>query len=218
MLSTPQAPSERATSRWAVWRSLLRPTLRVARLELVAVTLLLGAVPLAVTLLLGGADLTKSLIILCVVGGAATGWIADDPIAELVAPCPVNTPRRLAYRAVVACMLASVGGAVVAGGAAVASSDALRLGDRVPEAAAAATIALAGGLLIRRRGDPLAGASGVGIGIIGPLFISALAFRWSSVFPSFTPSPAHDRWWLVAVCAALFAVRAARDPATRSRS
>lgn len=218
MLSTPQAPSEPATSRWTVWRSLLRPTLRVARLELVAITLLLGAMPLAVTLILGGADLTNSLIILCIVGGAATGWIADDPIAELVAPCPVNTPRRLAYRAVVACMLASVGGAVVAGGAAVASSHPLQLGDRVPEAAAAATIALAGGLLIRRRGDPLAGASGVGIGILGPLFISALAFRWSSVLPSFTPSPAHDRWWLVALCAALFAVRAARDPATRSRS
>lgn len=203
---------------WAVRRALLRPTLRVARLGLIAGTLLLGAVPLVVTWILGGDDVTMPLVILGLVSGAATGWIADDPIAELATPCPVNTPRRIAYRTVLACTLACIGGAVVAGGAAIASSETLEWRDRVPEAAAAASIALASGLIIRRRGDPLAGASGVAAGVLGPLVIAALAFRWSSVLPSFSASPVHDRWWLVAGGAALLATCASRDPATRWRS
>lgn len=218
MLSTPQAPSVRATSRWAVWRSLLRPTLRVARLGLIAATLLLGAVPLVVTLAVGGTDLVTPLIILGVVSGAATGWIADDPIAELVAPCPVNAPRRIAYRAVLALTSASFGGAIMAGAAAIASSETLQLRDRVPEAAAATGIALATGLLIRRRGEPLAGATGVGVGVLGPVFIAAMAYRWSSALPSFAVSPVHERWWLIAACAALTAAYASRDPATRPRA
>ena len=218
MLTTPQAASARPASRWAVRRALIRPTLRVARLGLIAGTVLLGAVPLVVTLIRGGADVATPLIILGVVSGAATGWMADDPIAELATPCPLNTPRRLAYRAVVACTLAFFGGAVIAAGAAIASSETLEWRDRVPEAATAAAMALAGGLVIRRRGEPLAGASGVAVGVLGPLFIAALAFRWSSVLPSFSVSPVHDRWWLVVGCAALAATYASRDPATRWRS
>jgi hypothetical protein len=208
-----QPASDRATARFAVWRSLLWPTLRVSRLGPVCATVLLGSVPLFVTLIRDGADLATPVIMLGIACGAATGWISDDPIVELAAPCPVNAPRRVAYRIAVAGIVASIGGAAVVSVAAIAASATPHVGDRVPVSAAAAAIALACGLFVRRGGDPLAGASGVAAGVLGPLLVAALAYRWPGEIPSFSGSPIHDRWWLIAGCAALVAAHASRDPA-----
>ncbi len=196
-------------------RSMFWPTLRVAHPVPIAVTVVLGSIPLAVTIVRNGDDLVTPLVVFGIVAGAAIGWIADDPIAELAAPCPVNAPRRISYRAALAgCTVVIVGALAVA----VATVDGARASDwndRIPELAAAAAIALAAGLLISRRGDPLAGATGVAVGALLPPIVAALAFRWPAAFPSFQASPSHARWWLVAVAAGTAAVHQSLDVARR---
>jgi len=189
------------------------PTLRVARPGLVAVTALLGSLPLFVTIIRNGSDLVTPLIVLGVVSGAAIGWIADDPIAEVVAPCPVNTPRRIAFRVALASGTVAI---ITAGAIAIAAVDGAGTAewrDRAPEAVAAAAIALAAGLWIGRRGDPAAGASGVAVGTLIPPLVAAVAFRWPATLPSFAAAPAHDRWWAIAIAAGVGACRASCDPA-----
>ena len=211
--TAPTSASRRLVGRSTVWRSMLRPTLRVSRLGLVAATVLLGCLPLFVTIVRNGSDLVTPLTVLGLVSGASIGWIADDPIAELAAPCPVNTPRRIACRAALA------GGTVAfltAGAVVIAVVDGAGVAewrDRVPEVAAAAAIALAVGLSIGRRGEPLGGASGVTAGVLVPPFVAAFAFRWPSMIPSFAAAPTHARWWALAAVAGFVACRAARDPA-----
>jgi hypothetical protein len=85
----------------------------------------------------------------------------------------------------------------------------------MPEASAAAALALAVGFLAARRGERTAGPLGVTAGVLGPAVVAGLAFRWPNVFPAFMASPAHDRWWIVAAVVAIAAARAGRDPGRR---
>ncbi|MCZ7537101.1 MAG: hypothetical protein M5T61_15170 [Acidimicrobiia bacterium] len=67
-------------------RALFWPTVRVARLDRVAGTVLLGSIPLLMTVIRNGSDLVLPSIVLGVATGASAGWIADDPTADLLTP------------------------------------------------------------------------------------------------------------------------------------
>jgi hypothetical protein len=197
-------------------RSLLiaaRPTARVSHLGSAALTVTLGTVPTAVALL-RGESVSVPVIVAALTAGAALGWAAEDPAAELFAPLPIAPPVRTSLRAVtvavaatgVSLLLALV---LVLFGPGLPSD----LGARPLEAITAALAALALGLALDRRGDRAAGAAGVAAGLGLPLLVAALAYRWPGVLPSFAVGPVHDRWWVIAAILVLVLVRTGHDPA-----
>ena len=202
------------SSRRRVARALFWPTVRVARLDRVAGTVLLGSIPLLVTVLRDGTDLTVPTTILGIVTGASIGWIADDPTADLLTPCPVNTPRRLAARVLLASVTACTVACAVIVVAALVGLPTPTWTERVPELLFSATVALSVGFSVMRRGDPLGGVTGVTAGALLPVFIAALAFRWPDTVPSYGPGPSHNRWWLLMMIGALVAAHSGSDPAT----
>ncbi len=214
---TSAVADHRPDRRLDVARSLFWPTVRVARLDRVAGTVLLGSIPLLVTVVRNGADLSVPSVILGVVTGASLGWIADDPTVDVLTPCPVNTPRRLACRALLAVFTAlAVAGAVLAF-AAVAGSSTPGWTERVAELFFAAMVALAAGFTVMRRGDPLGGVTGVTVGALLPVLVAALAFRWPETIPSFGSGPSHSRWWVLVLIGALVAAHSGSEPASPSK-
>ncbi len=208
---------DRSDRRLGVARSLFWPTVRVARLDRVAGTVLLGSIPLVVTAIRHGSDLSVPSVVLGVVTGASMGWIADDPTVDVLTPCPVNTPRRLACRVLLAVVTAfAVAGAVMAVAAA-AGSPTPSWTERVPELSFAAMVALAAGFTVMRRGDPLGGVTGVTVGALLPALVAALAFRWPETIPSFGSGPSHSRWWVLVLIGALVAAHSGSDPASPSK-
>jgi hypothetical protein len=192
-----------------------RPTARVAHLGAAGLTVALGAVPAVVVMATGGTSVATALIVASLAAGAALGWAGEDPAAEVLAPLPVaasvRASLRVAFAAAVAvglsCLLALavwMGPGLPAG-----------VGDRLPEAATAAAAALALAFVLARRGERGSGAAGVAGGLVLPAFVSAMAFRWPRVLPSFDAGPIHDRWWLAVLAGALVVARAGRDPARR---
>jgi hypothetical protein len=196
------------------WIGAVVPTARVAHPGLVVATVVLAAVPALVTLGLGGDRYFEPMVLLGLVSGAALGWAADDPSAELLASAPVAAPLRRAIRAAAAALLAGLSAALVTGAVAVGPGLPPTAADRIPEGLAAAAIALAAGHLAGRRGDRAAGAAAVTAGILASTFVAMLAMRLTAL-PSFMSGPNHDRWWLVAVAAGAVALHAGRDPGRR---
>lgn len=211
---TPSTDAPTGGRRSDVARSLIWPTIRVARLDRIASTVALGSIPMLVMVARNGTDLAVPTIVLGIVTGASIGWVADDPTADLLTPCPVNTPRRIASRVllavVAACTIATIVMLVAAGFGSLMTS----WTERIPEALVASSVALGAGLSVLRRGDPLGGATGVTAGVAVPVVIAALAFRWPDTIPSFGSGPAHTRWWILAAIGALVAVHRGSDPAT----
>ncbi|MGK2949043.1 MAG: hypothetical protein ACSLFP_10740 [Acidimicrobiales bacterium] len=207
--ATPTGPRSRAVG------GAVLPTARGFHLGAAAATVAAGGIPVVVSVARGDTDLTAPLVIAGVVAGAALGWAADDPAADLLGAMPLSTPIRSALRVALVACVAVIGAAIVALVVAVGPGLPHDLGDRVPEASAAAALALAVGFLAARRGERAPGPIGVTAGVLGPPVIAALAFRWPEVFPGFMLGPVHHRWWFVVALSAAVAVRAGRDPGRR---
>jgi hypothetical protein len=193
----------------------LRPTARVSHLGRTGTTVTLGTLPAVYAALRGGTIASLPLVIACLVAGAALGWATDDPAAELLASMPVSTATRSALRVAFATVTAAAAIGLMLLAVVVGPGVPSHQADRLPEAAAAAAIALAFGLVGARRGEQLAGPAGVTAGIVGTAFVAALAFRWPTLLPALETGPTHTRWWLIAAAAAILALHAGRDPGRR---
>jgi hypothetical protein len=187
------------------------PTVRVAKPGLIAVTVALAAVPTLVTLALDGTSYLAPSILAGVVTGAALGWAADDPAAELLGTLPTGSPVRALIRAATALVVGATGLTLLIVLVALGPGLPADVGDRLPEAVAAGTVALAVGMVAARRGERGAGAGAVTAGVIATPFVAAMSVKITAL-PSFTSGPHHDRWWLLALAAAAVAVFAGRDP------
>ena len=207
-------PTTGGRSPWVNRPALLGPTARLAHPGLVLLTVGLSAVPAILTLALGGDGLFAPLVLAGVVSGAALGWAVDDPAAELLASTPAGTPVRTAVRVGAAGLVAVAGFAAVLAAVAIGPGLPPLVGDRWPEAAAAAATALAVGLLAARRGERAAGAGAVTAGVLGTVSVAGLSFKLREL-PSFLAGPHHARWWLVVLVALAVALHAGRDPARR---
>jgi hypothetical protein len=212
--TSPPATRPRATRRRVVLAA-LAPTARVANLGSAGLTVALGAIPVVVTVTRGDAVVSAPLIIVCVVGGAALGWGVEDPVADLFAPLPLSSPVRATVRLLFVALVATIGVALALVVVALGARLPVDVLDRVPEAAAAAALAVAVGFVAVRRGERAAGPAGVTAGVLGAAFVAALAYRWPTVFPMFAVGPTHDRWWLLAIAGFAVAIRAGRDPSRR---
>jgi hypothetical protein len=196
-------------------RAAARPTARASNLGLAAATVLLGAVPVTVAIAAGATSLTVPIIVLALSAGASVGWGGEDPSAEVLAPLPIPSTVRAAMRALFLVVVAGGGFGVVALGIALGPGLPADLRDRLPEASTAGAAALALALVLNRRGERGSGAAGVTAGLLVPLCIAALAFRWPTLLPAFMPGPVHHRWWAVAAVLAVVVARVGRDPGRR---
>ncbi len=213
MLTAP-APADEAMpthDRVRSIRSLLLVSARTAGLARTAAIVAAGATPVVVTVARDRQDLSGSLVVLAIVAGAAIGGVADDPAAEVLAPCPipatVRTVARLAVTVIV--VIAGVAATLLVCGA----GPGLPSGwvDTLPEFAVSSSAALAVGLAARRRGEPFGAIAGISAGLALPLTLAALGFRWPTVLPTFVPGPTHVRWWLIVGVAGAIACHAGRD-------
>lgn len=217
MLTTVRSAVSHRGSPQRALADLLWASGRHLRLSRVGLTVAVGGVPLAVHVATDGPPSRLPVAMLAVAAGAAVGWAVDDPAAELFGACPTGSPRRTQLRVLLAAATAAVAFFVVAGTAATLDDAALIEGARLPEGVAAAAAALAAGLLVWRRGEPLGGATAVCAGFIAPFVITALSVRWPAAPPTLAAATPHDQWWLVAAAAAAIAVHAGRDPGRTSR-
>jgi hypothetical protein len=216
VLTRPAQPAVGRHSRAAALVACVRPTVGVTPTVAAAVTVVLACAPAAVALAAGASDVEVAVVLAFVLGGAVLGWATDDPAADVLAAMPVPAPVRAAVRGVAVMALAAVGLAVVTVWVVAGNRSTLaEVTDRLPEAAAAGTVALAMGLFAARRGDRAAGATGVVAGVLVPVTVAALAVRWPGALPAFGSGPAHVRWWLVVALAGVVAARAGRDPGRR---
>ena len=196
-------------------RASFQPTARLARPWLVVATIGLGSLPLVVAIVRSGTDLTMAAVLLGLSAGAALGWTVEDPAAELLAPLPIGAPFRLGLRLAVgggiACLLVAVMVSTLAVGPTLPGGAA----DRLPEALAAGSVAVAAGLFAARRGHRSVGAGAVTSGLLTVGLVAALATRWPSHLPAFTPGDVHQRWWWLATAGVVIGARLARDPGRR---
>jgi len=190
------------------------PTVRLAHPGLVSLTVGLAAIPALVTLLWRGEGLFAPLVLAGLVSGAALGWAVDDPAAELLASTPAGTPLRTGIRVGAVALVAAAGFGGLLAAVAIGPGLPPQVGDRWPEAAAAAATALVVGLIAARRGERAAGAAAVMAGVLGPAMVAGLSFKLRQL-PSFLAGPHHDRWWLLALAGLVVALHAGRDPARR---
>lgn len=177
---------------------------------------LLAGVPAVATAAFGGTDLAGSVVALGLVAGALAGFAVDDPAAAVLEASP--TPlvvRRLHHLIALLVFVAVVVVAVVALVAVVHEGPPISLLARTREGLAAAGLAAAAAAwLARRTGERRPGSVGVIAGLLGPLFVSALAFRVKGLPAVSIPQDA-SRWWWVAVVGWMTALWWSRDPARR---
>lgn len=191
------------------------PTARVAHLGAVLVTVALAGLPALVTIARGGTATGTGIVLLSLGTGAALAWAVDDPAEDLLASMPVSARFRAGTRilaaAVVAGLVCGFFLAIVGSGPGVPAA----LGDRLPEGAAAAAVAVAASFAAARRGERSVGVVGVVAGVLVPSVVAGLATRWPTWFPTFDGDGVHARWWLLVAAGALVVLQAGRDPSTR---
>lgn len=188
------------------------PTARVANLGPASLTIAVASLPTFVTVARGDSVVSSPLIVLGLFVGAVLAWGVEDPASEVLAPLPVSSPVRATIRVLFVAVVAALGVAfntlVVIVGPGL-PQDVL---DRVPEAAAAASVALAVGFVAFRRGERGAGPIGVTAGLLLVGLVAALAFRWPTLLPGLGTGPTHARWWVLTAVSSGVVARAGRDP------
>ena len=214
VVATDPAPAP-VRSRTRAVVAAIGPTARVAHLPAAAGTVALAAVPVLVQVVRGQAVGTGAVILAGLVLGATLAWGAEDRAAELLGSMPVPSPACTALRVGAAAVVVALGFALLLGTVAAGPGVPSGLQDRAPEAATAATVALAVGLVGARRGERAVSAAGVTAGILVPAVVAGLAVRWPEHLPGFAPGAVHARWWIAAAAGLVVAARAGRDPAQR---
>lgn len=192
-----------------------RLTVRSLPPSAVAVTLL-ASVPAVATVAFGGSDLAGAAVAAALLGGSLAGFAADDPAGALLEPSPTTLLARRLHHVVALLAYATVLGLVVALLVSVAhDGPPISLLERVREATAAGGLAVAAAAwLARSTGERRPGSFGLLAGLLGPLFVSALAFRVQGL-PAVSLSQDASRWWWVAGVGWTAALWWSRDPAAR---
>jgi hypothetical protein len=208
------APARSATHIRAA-RAAIRPTLRMASLGSVAATVAFGILPVVVTVGRGGRDVFGQSVLAAIVAGAALGWAAEDEGGELLASAPVRARERFAIRLVATAAVAAAALALAATVTAIGPGLPQGVVDRLPEALAAAAVAVGIGVVAARRGEKAVGPVAVIAGFLSIVIMAGLAMRWGWLLPTFLPSSTHSRWWIVVAGGALVAARAGRDAGQR---
>lgn len=177
---------------------------------------LLASVPVVATVALGGSDLTGAVVAATLLGGSLAGFAADDPAAPVLEASPTTLLARRLHHLVALLAYAAVLGLVVAALVSLKhDGPPILLVERAREATAAGGLAVAAATwLARRTGERRPGSIGLLAGLLGPLFVSALAFRVTGLPAVSLPQDA-SRWWWVAGISWGAALWWSRDPAAR---
>ncbi len=179
-------------------------------------TLLGGIVGLAaiITQVSTGRSLTEVYALALVTSTAGIGFALDDPAAEIVAASPTSLVRRRIIRVLIAVTIVIIAWFLIAAVVATSSTNRFPTSDIVIEIAALAAIGLATAASVQRRTDSPGGPTAALVVLVGPAFMSGIAFRDVRVFPSLVPGqPLRERWvWLTAI-ALIALINASRDPA-----
>jgi len=177
---------------------------------------LLASVPVVAAVALGGSDLSGAVVAATLLGGSLAGFAADDPAAPLLEASPTTLLARRLHHLVALLAYVAVLGLVVAALVSLAhDGPPISLFERAREAIAAGGLAVAAAAwLARRTGERHPGSFGLLTGLLGPLFVSALAFRVKGLPAVNVPQDA-SRWWWVAAVGWTSALWWSRDPARR---
>ena len=163
-----------------------------------------------------GHDLAEIYALALVASTAGLGFALDDPAAETVGASPTPLARRRIHRVAIVGSITAATWLMIAG--VVATSDTQRFPtyDVIIEVAALAAIGLATSAMVQRRTQAPGGPTAALIVLVGPVFLSGVAFRDVRVFPSLVPGQdLRERWiWIALACAALL-VFTSLDPAGR---
>lgn len=196
-------------------RAALWPTARVSRLAAAAATLALAMAPTVVIVIVNGRKVGNGLIVAFLLGGAALAWSVEDPVGEAFVALPVSSAARRGLRVMFVGLIVAGGLAVTVAVAAIGPGVPRDWVDRLPELAAATSVALAVGLVGNRSGERAPAAIGITAGVLGVIVIAALAMRWPTMLPRLAAGPMHVRWWAIAGAGALVAIWVGRDPGRR---
>ena len=163
-----------------------------------------------------GRDLAEIYALAFVVSTAGLGFALDDPAAETVAASPTPLAHRRIHRVVIAVTITVATWLTIAAVVATSGSQRFPTYDVVIEVAALAAIGLAASALVQRRTQAPGGPTAALVVVILPAFLSGVAFRDVSVFPSLIPGQVlRDRWIWLALAGAALVVLTSRDPAGR---
>ena len=195
-----------------------RPLWLLVRSTGIVPTLVGGLVGLAaiITQISRGRSLTETYALALVTSTAGLGVALDDPAAETVAASPMSLARRRAIRVLIAVTITIGVWFLIAAVVAASSAHHFPTADIVIEIAALSAIGLAAGAAVQRRTDSPGGPTAALVVLVGPAFMSAVAFRDVRVFPSLVPGqPLRERWVWLTVLALSALISASRDRASR---
>ena len=161
-----------------------------------------------------GRSLTETYALALVTSTAGLGFALDDPAAETVAASPMSLARRRIIRVLIALTITVGVWFLVAAVVASSATHHFPTSDIVIEIAALAAIGLATGASVQRRTDSPGGPTAALVVLVGPAFMSAVAFGDVSVMPSLVPGqPLRERWVWLTVLALIALISASRDRA-----
>ncbi len=177
-----------------------------------------ASAPAAISLMRGSSDLTFATVAAALVLGSGLATAIDDPARVTVAPVATPLWRRRVARLTWALVALTSTAAVIALAIALAgATTAVDFGHLLALATAAGMLSLAFAAHIRDDADlTTPGVAGGGAALVSILVLAALSQRFQWI-----PMPGMvdhtDRWWFVALVAALGAVTLLRDPASSHR-
>ena len=176
----------------------------------------LAAVPAVATVALGGSDLAGAVVAASLIGGSLAGFAADEPDAAVLEASPTTLlVRRLRRLAVLVTYVAALGAAVAGLVWYAHDGPPIAVVARAREGVAAGGLAAATATwLTRRTGERRPGSVAFLAGLLGPLLVSALAFRVHGL-PSVNSSQDAGRWWWLAAASWALALWWSRDQARR---
>lgn len=198
---------------------LVHPTVRAARLPVVALGPVLGLSLLALASLMER-PVALLLLLVGLLMVAPFGYLFDDAAADVTAPSPSTLARRRLTRLALGAPVLIVGWLIaIERGGYLEGYETLPIGALTAEIAALACFTLAVSAVAAGRGDRAPGLSAA----IGLLMAVALLFMVRQAVPSSWPIPElqpdvhHRRWWWVTAVSLALVAWSSRDPAARRR-
>jgi hypothetical protein len=200
------------------WRATFvagRAIRRVTPIGRTAATVALGGAPLVFATARHVRDVSVTLTIAAVVGGAAAAWLVDDAPGEVLTPVPVGATLRRALRAfyVTLVMVAMMAALVVV--ASRFTDAAVSLRPQIPLVVATACISVALAIVAYRNEEQSPGSWGMPGGVVTVVVTGGLAVRWPGALPTLAPGPSFAHWWYLGAAALVVVVAIGRDPGAR---